>query len=190
MTCIVAIKDQETGDVVLAGDALTSSWSINHSISPKVFLKDGIGFGCCGRVREKNLLEHAVSIPKRVVGEEADRFVICGLVPAIRDAMSSNGSRECDKGRESVDSEWIVVVDGRLFKIGVDYAVTEFEDRFLATGSGGELAIGALFALDAAGVDMDDAKKARTSIEAASRFCGSVGGKITVLTIKAKKEAK
>lgn len=76
-------------------------------------------------------------------------FIITKAMPSLRECLSSNGynfDEEHDKKKDGERFHFIISCCGELFDIDQELTVCRNEDGFYVAGSGGEYALGALYA--------------------------------------------
>lgn len=146
MTTIVAV---ETQDGVLWGwdSQTTSGYGTAQNDRSKVFRHGKYVIGVTGRVRDAQVIQSA-NLPKfdKKFKGDVQNWVIKHLVPAIRHALEKEGRLEVINSQAEYDSEFLVQVRDRVYKISGDFAVTRPVDAIQAVGSGGSYARGALLA--------------------------------------------
>ena len=106
-------------------------------------------------------------------------------MPSIRTAFIDAGYDQKEDGASAThDSEFLVSVNGSLYHLFGDYAWERDERGIYVIGSGGELALGALEALDATSAESPAvaAKILKKAVAIAIKHDVNSGGKVHVYT--------
>ena len=105
--------------------------------------------GAAGDVRAINILAYAFDPPKAadLVGIRLDRFMTSKFVPALRACFEDHGyaARET-KEQATHGSVVLAIVNGSIYEIGEDYAWVRDTTGIYSFGSGGDYALGAMYA--------------------------------------------
>lgn len=141
MTCVVGIVSG--GKVFIGADSLGSNgFTKEIRKESKVFENGDFLIGGTTSFRMLNLLQWKFNPPTAKKGDDLHRFMCTDFVEAVRDLFSKNGfsveSGEWECG------EFLVGIHGKLFKLGVDFQVAEYD--YTACGSGEYHALGSLYA--------------------------------------------
>lgn len=172
MTTIIAVR-KDNGSVDVAWDSLVSPIGTSY---PKVAsVNNQFYFGSAGHLRYLNILQTA-DVP--VVHEkefDSDDFepltyIIESVVPAWLDALERNSKSIPDAKDDWPWGVGMIVIKGRIFSIGADFAVSESETSY-GIGSGADYARGAV----AAG------KTAEKAIQIAAELDLGTGGDLHIL---------
>jgi ATP-dependent protease HslVU (ClpYQ) peptidase subunit len=185
MTAIIMVKDDK-GNMVMAGDRQVSSRGFITKTQPKIMNKEGVFLvGSSGYLKGLNIIEH-MDIPPEIVSQDPDQYIMVQLTGALRYAFRSSGQLEDDHGMENTYQTFVVAYKGRFYEIGGDLSVNKVQKDFTATGSGRELATGALYALD--DVDVPIEEKALRAIRAAAEYDAGVSHPFDLIIWKEGKE--
>ncbi len=141
MTCVVAVAHR--GDVWMGADSAgVSDLDLRIRADMKVWVDRPFVFGFCGSFRAGQLLRHKFTCPEPAydVGE----FMIVEFVDALRETLAAGGHTKVKDNVESIDSEFLVGVGGRIFHVESDFQVGEHPEPFSAIGCGYPYALGAL----------------------------------------------
>lgn len=138
-------KGKRRGVVFASDDQVTTGYQISAS-EDKVFVNGPVVFGFAGSVRDKNLLQHALVVPKfgKKAKENPTKWVVTKLIPAIRKTLEDHGSLENDKGYTSSESHLIVAVEGACGYVSSNFAFTGTSEDMWSVGSGSSFALGAM----------------------------------------------
>jgi ATP-dependent protease HslVU (ClpYQ) peptidase subunit len=107
--------------------------------------------GAAGDVRAINILAYAFTPPdaQSFVDAKLDRFITRDFIPALRACFEKNGYgevRNSESGSAEAGSEVLVAVNGSVYIIGQDYSWARDSTGLYGLGSGGDFAVGALYA--------------------------------------------
>lgn len=178
MTTVVAV--QEKGNVVFASDSQTSWGSRKSHSADKIFKNGALVIGAAGDVRVANVFEAAeLPQPAASLRKRGDiyRWLVNTLVPALQEALENAKALTEMNGEAGNRGAFLIAVNGQVFEVSSDFAVTSERNGLYAIGSGGAVAIGAL----AAGATPQEAVKIATQYDAYSggqvRVVNSGGGK-------------
>ncbi|NKI68983.1 hypothetical protein GN109_06085 [Collimonas pratensis] len=174
MTAIVAIK--HAGIVYIGGDSAGSSNSqIRVRKDCKVHKVGSVIFGFSGSFRVGQLLAHALQFPARPAGLDAAAFMVTLVADAVRECLKVGG---CDIADGS-GVEVLIGYQGHIFNLQGDYQVEELTKPYNAIGSGAEIALGALYATEAANMAPED--RIKLALKAAEHFCTEVSGPFHII---------
>ena len=173
MTVLVGIVDKKTNQAYLASDSMLSvGFHTPPTQAVKIFDFDFMAIAVCGTWRGANIIEAHLQPPPPAPGENVYHYCINRLVPTLMSVMKEHGSMGgMLEEKNLMNNSLLVAIDGRLFQIGMDFCVLEYED-FTCDGSGMEYAYGALHAL---GETVPIEERLKRAIQAAAAFdkmCG------------------
>lgn len=187
MTCIVAVwseKDQCTwlaGDSALIGDDFT----LYPLAEPKVSVRGRVGVGYAGNLRFGQVVTWGFNPPSLDHGDDVSAWMHTQWLPAYRHALHDAGQirepTDPADGTEQTFGELVVVVGERIFTVGDDLSIGEWE-LYGAIGAGAAYAMGALHTLAPRGLRRPAAEKA---LEAAAAHNAGVLPPWTVLRVPA-----
>lgn len=156
MTCIVAVVSD--GTIHMAADsATTDGWGTQDRLATsKVFRSGDMLFGCSGSSRLAQILQYVFRPPRHVKDVEEDQvierettaFLVTEVVPALRGALDHEDALVTRDNTAALlgNSSFLLGYRGHLYTVCSDFQVHENTDNFAATGSGSEVAVGALYA--------------------------------------------
>lgn len=182
MTTIAAI--QGDGWVLMGADtqSTVNDYKRLKMSGEKVYDNNGILIAGCGQGRGLNLLHHAWTAPKPPVSrdpEKLDVWMAKTFIPKMRELFIKSGYDMKDDGDYAQhDSVFLVAVNNVLYYVDDDYSFDRESRRYLASGSGGDFALGALTTLgNGIFKDIASAKKALiAAVNAAKQFDVYTGG--------------
>ena len=147
MTTVVAVE--RGGDVEFAADSQVSWGSRKDPAGAEKLIRNGdVVFGFSGAVRIENLLQFVKFPPlaRKVRGVDVDRWVVGEFVPAIQECFLDAKASLVSSEQQTVESNFLVAVNGRAYNIGSDFSWTRSKSGRYAIGSGSRFAMGALMA--------------------------------------------
>ena len=180
MTCIVGIEDGPR--VWMGGDSAQTDTHCDRvvGVEPKVFIKDGVIFGCTGSIRMKQVLRHHLVIPEQTTAM-SDEAWLCGpLVDSIRDLFRKSGLMRTKDGSEEADGCMLVGYRGCLYVMECGFALIRSNRGWETAGSGAPYASGALATL-ASLEHTVPRNNIMTALEAAAACNASVCAPFTIL---------
>ncbi|MEI6569329.1 MAG: hypothetical protein WCR20_21795 [Verrucomicrobiota bacterium] len=181
MTTLVAI--QGDGWSVIGCDSRASSEDGRYMdlATPKIVDNNGVLIAVSGASRGGNITQFGWKPPKPRVSENLDMFVTKRFIPNMREAFIKAGYDAKDDGDAAGhDSNLIVSIRGVLYPIFEDYSWDREARNVYYAGSGGDVALGALEALDYSKAKTPEAaeKVLRKAVEIACKHDIYSGGKI------------
>lgn len=185
MTCIVAIKDKDTGTVWMGGDGVASDpTSHMPRVTPKVFKNEEALIGYSASYRLGDIVQYHFTTPEDPRDAYDHRYMCSIFVPFLSNVLSEQGY---DWTAEE-EGELLVAIRDRIFVIQHDLHVGEYTYDYYAIGSGQDYAMGSLATMDivspglkvSAKLATED--KVLTALEVASFFSGTVGPPFTILS--------
>ena len=179
MTTIIAVQGQSWA-VVGFDSRVTEENGRSYTLgrgSSKVVKNGQYYLGAAGDVRAINILAYSFNPPKAgdIVGIRLDRFITSKFVPALRSCFEEHGyaSRE-SREQAQHGSVVLVIVNGQIYEIDEDYAWVRDTTGIYSFGSGGDYALGAMYAMtadNAAAPSIDTTKKViRESLQIAAKL--------------------
>ena len=179
MTTIIAVQGQSWA-VVGFDSRVTEENGRSYTLgrgSSKVVKNGQYYLGAAGDVRAINILAYSFNPPKAgdIVGIRLDRFITSKFVPALRSCFEEHGyaSRE-SREQAQHGSVVLVIVNGQIYEIDEDYAWVRDTTGIYSFGSGGDYALGAMYAMIAdrtAAPSIDTTKKViRESLQIAAKL--------------------
>jgi ATP-dependent protease HslVU (ClpYQ) peptidase subunit len=179
MTTIVAVQGPSWA-VVGFDSRVTEDTGRSYTLgrgSAKVVKNGQYLLGAAGDVRAINILAYAFQPPKALdlTGIRLDRFMTSKFVPALRECFEDHGyAVKESKEQATHGSTVLAIVNGQIYEIDEDYAWVRDTTGIYSFGSGGDYAIGAMFAKagdDVASLNMVDVQKLiRESLHIAAKL--------------------
>jgi ATP-dependent protease HslVU (ClpYQ) peptidase subunit len=181
MTTLVAI--QGDGWSVIGCDSRASDEDGRYMelATSKIIDNNGILIAVSGASRGGNITQFGWKPPKPKPAENLDLFITKRFIPSMRQAFVEAGY----DGKEDGDSAWhdsnlLISVKGVIYPIFNDYSWDREARRVYYAGSGGDVALGALEALNYSKLTSPDSaeKVLRRAIEIACKHDIYSGGEI------------
>lgn len=181
MTTLAAI--QGDGWAVIGCDSRASDDSGRYMdlATHKIVNNNGILIAVSGASRGGNIAQFGWKAPKPRVNEDLDKWMTTIFIPALRKAFQDAGYEGKDDGAAAEhDSSLIVAVRGVIYPIFEDYSWDREARNVYYSGSGGDIALGALEAMNFSKITSPQvAKKTLTkAIEIAIKHDIYSGGEI------------
>lgn len=169
MTCIAGLIDK--GKIYMGGDSagVNSSLSLSVRADQKVFVKDDFIMGFTTSFRMGQLLQYNLELSPRPESLDVFEYMVTSFVEAVRKCLKRGGFAEKKDEKEKAGT-FLVGYAGRLFCIESDYQVEETVLPYAATGSGADIALGALFANG----HLKPIERIKQALEAAEQFNAGV----------------
>jgi len=182
MTCIVAIVDTD-GTAYFAGDALVvqvpsefhSGVSQTIRREPKVWARNGIGFGANGEVRMLQLVRYVLEIPEYTSDQNKIRYLVTKFIPAMQDCFLNN-----EYSPDKLHGNILMSLEGELFTIGERFDVCNTADPYDSVGKASEVAIGSL--CTTAQLKLQPRERLLLALKAAQRHTCVVSEPFTFIT--------
>ncbi|NDB82068.1 MAG: hypothetical protein EB127_04905 [Alphaproteobacteria bacterium] len=177
MTCIAVVRDVTTNKIYMAGDrGVSDDNTINVSSSPKVWKKEGYLFGYAGSM-DGDRIKHLFVPPTPEARVNIDKFMYGKFLKALRKFYEEwwvDVSPSSDFGL-------IICVKGKIYEHNAaDMSLTQYDQDYLAMGSGGDLALGSLYSTKSY---KDGRKRANLAVQAAINHSTSCKGPIDIVSI-------
>ena len=147
MTCIIALRDKDTGCVYLAGDKLGSNGNTKAIFKdPKIFQIGHFYFGYTTSFYMGQLLKYTWTQPCKTMHQEDDEYIFREVVPSLRKLFVDNKFGKDQRDHEPDFGQFIMVYKGRIFSVQDNLSLLECDD-FASVGCGEFHAAGAVDAL-------------------------------------------
>ena len=179
MTCIVGLVSGR--DVWLGGDRAATGGNLGRTIikHPKIFVKNGVGFGVCGLPKVIDALQHAVDLPTQEDDGPAKTFLVGQLVPALRDGLKKMDCTEDNNGQANFHGAILIAYRGELHELEGNFQLVESAKGFASVGSGSEPALGSLRSSNG-----NPKKRLIKALEVSAENNAGVAPPFDVLTVK------
>lgn len=178
MSAIVAIA--ENGIVTMGGDrASCCEGQVSHRAQPKVFRREGYLIGAAGSVRAAHLAQFGEGLPSltKVADADLDAHMETVFSRWLLDSHADVGFERREENERRFDGSMLVGARGRLWIVFGDYTTVRV-DGYEALGSGGPIALGALYATEG----QPPLERIMAALEAAERFNAYVRGPFDVVS--------
>jgi ATP-dependent protease HslVU (ClpYQ) peptidase subunit len=148
MTCIIGAKSGH-GTILMAGDSAAVSVSC-HSImgrsDEKVFVKGPFVFGYTSSFRMGQLLRYKLTVPEQKKNQEDYEYMVTTFIDAVRECFTEGGYLKKENNKEQ-GGFFLVGYKGELYYVESDLQIGRPSTPYHATGSGADVALGAVHAL-------------------------------------------
>ena len=184
MTCIVAIA--QNGTVYMGSDHAASDdksgWIMSRK-EPKVFKVGQYGIAFTDSFRMGQILQYNWTPPKYTPTKTNSglyKFMRTKFIDSVKVAFKDNGFGDIGGNDEDTGGIFIVGLEGRIFVVDEDFHVGENVVNYMAEGSGGMFALGALHATKN---QKNPKMRIKLALEAASEFSMSVAPPFTYIQV-------
>jgi ATP-dependent protease HslVU (ClpYQ) peptidase subunit len=184
MTCIVAIA--QNGTVYMGSDHAASDdksgWVMSRK-EPKVFKVGQYGIAFTDSFRMGQILQYNWTPPKYTptkTNSGLDKFMRTKFIDSVKAAFKEHGFGDIGGTDEDTGGIFIVGLEGRIFVVDEDFHVGENVVNYMAEGSGGMFALGALHATKN---QKNPKMRLKLALEAASEFSMSVAPPFTYIQV-------
>jgi ATP-dependent protease HslVU (ClpYQ) peptidase subunit len=184
MTCIVAIS--QNGTVYMGSDHAASDdksgWIMARK-EPKVFKVGQYGVAFTDSFRMGQILQYSWTPPKYTptkTNSGLDKFMRTKFIDSVKAAFKDHGFGDIGGNDEDTGGIFIVGLEGRIFVVDEDFHVGENVVNYMAEGSGGMFALGALHATKN---QKNPRLRIKAALEAASEFSMSVAPPFTYIQV-------
>jgi ATP-dependent protease HslVU (ClpYQ) peptidase subunit len=184
MTCIVAIA--QNGTVYMGSDHAASDdksgWIIARK-EPKCFKVGQYAIAFTDSFRMGQILQYSWTPPKYTptkTNSGLDKFLRTKFVDSVKLTFKEHGFGDIGGTDEDTGGIFIVGLEGRIFTIDEDFHVGENIVNYMAEGSGGSIALGALHATKN---QKNPKVRLKAALEAAAEFNMSVSAPFTYIQV-------
>lgn len=184
MTCIVAIA--QNGTVYMGSDHAASDdksgWIMARKES-KCFKVGQYGIAFTDSFRMGQILQYNWIPPKYTptkTNSGLDKFMRTKFIDSVKVAFKDHGFGDIGGTDEDTGGIFIVALEGRIFVVDEDFHVGENIVNYMAEGSGGMFALGALHATKN---QKNPKMRLKLALEAASEFSMSVTPPFTYIQV-------
>jgi ATP-dependent protease HslVU (ClpYQ) peptidase subunit len=185
MTCIVAIA--QNGIVYMGSDHAASDdktgWILSRK-EPKVFKVGQYGIAFTDSFRMGQILQYSWTPPKYTptkTNSGLDKFMRTKFIDSVKMAFKEGGYGSVgSSSEEDAGGIFIVGLEGRIFTVDEDFHVGENVVNYMAEGSGGQVALGALHATRN---QKNPRLRLKAALEAATEFNMSVAAPYTYIQV-------
>jgi ATP-dependent protease HslVU (ClpYQ) peptidase subunit len=190
MTTLAAVQGK--GWAVIGCDSRSSDESGRpmDMATHKIIENNGVLIAGSGAGRGSNLLQFGWKAPKPTAAEDLDKFMTQKFIPAMRKLFVDSGyDMKEDGDAASHDSSFLIVVRGVIYPVFEDYSWDRDTRGVYYSGSGGDIALGALEALcvDDPELTADYAETlVKHAIEIASKWDIYTAGPVIIKTQRAR----
>jgi hypothetical protein len=185
MTCIVAIA--QNGVVYMGSDHAASDdksgWILSRK-EPKCFKVGQYAIAFTDSFRMGQILQYSWTPPKYTptkTNSGLDKFMRTKFIESVKTAFKEGGYGSIGSSSdEDTGGIFIVGLEGRIFTIDEDFHVGENIVNYMAEGSGGQIALGALHATKN---QKNPKLRLKAALEAATEFNMAVAAPYTYIQV-------
>jgi ATP-dependent protease HslVU (ClpYQ) peptidase subunit len=181
MTTLIAIQGKGWSVIGCDSRASDENGRLTEMATHKIVENKGVLIAGAGASRGSNILQFGWTPPKPRSSQDLDIFMTKTFIPAMRKAFIESGYDMKEDGDAAAhDSHFIISVRGVIYPIYGDYSWDREERGIYYAGSGADIALGALEAMNYKRVKTPEAaeKVLRKAIEIAIRHDVYSGGEI------------
>jgi ATP-dependent protease HslVU (ClpYQ) peptidase subunit len=148
MTTIIGVEYANRcvvlGDSRIVGDSKIYS----HPDMVKVITNGNYLVGVAGDVRALQVVLHTWKPPAFLAKDRTNifQFMVNKVAPSLKQLVTDAGLLDSKSPDKDFEINVIVGLNGNLFEIDSDFAVSRNSDGYYAIGTGGDYALGALYA--------------------------------------------
>ena len=148
MTTIIGVEYANRcvvlGDSRIVGDSKIYS----HPDMVKVVTNGNYLVGVAGDVRALQVVLHTWKPPAFLAKDKTNifQFMVNKVAPSLKQLLTDAGLLDSKSPDKDFEINIIVGLNGSLFEIDSDFAVSRNSDGYYAIGTGGDFALGALYA--------------------------------------------
>lgn len=176
MTCIIGLETKD--GVILGADSRCTAgheFGALRSDSGKLVRISNHLVACSGVARLTDVVRHHLRLPRYEDGS-VHKHAVTVIVPALRKTLADH-LPERDK---DMHMRLVVGVGGQVLEIDALFHVEHVDRGYAAAGSGGEVALGAIYASK----HLPPRKRVRLALEAASAHLTGVGPPFVIKEMK------
>ena len=174
MTTLAAIQGKTW--CMIGADSQISSGNRRIAGGTKVIEQHGLVIATCGEVRGMNLIRYNVSPPSP--SSDGEQYIVTELIPTMRKEFIDHGylisemhPLTSDTTSVGGDIESLIAFQGLIYNVDSDFSVVTDSRGIYGSGSGGDIALGALDQLWKPGGTKAQARIAiRKAIETAAKY--------------------
>lgn len=148
MTTIIGVEF--TNRCVILGDSriVGDSKIYSHPDMVKVVTNGNYLVGVAGDVRALQVVLHTWKPPAFLAKDKTNvfQFMVNKVAPSLKQLLTDAGLLDSKSPDKEFEINIIVGLNGNLFEIDSDFAVSRNSDGYYAIGTGGDYALGALYA--------------------------------------------
>jgi ATP-dependent protease HslVU (ClpYQ) peptidase subunit len=176
LTCIVGLEAE--GRVVVGADSLVAHGNLHFRRSGgKLFKNGGLIMGASGSARLGQLLHYSLKVPP-IPERGLERWLATTFMEAVRECLGEGGFRKVDSEQEGLNtSSFVLGIRDRLYRVDSDFQLNR-TGGYLAMGSGQQVAMGALHALQ--GSPGSPRARVRRALVAAAAHVTTVRGPFSI----------
>lgn len=184
MTVIIGL---ESNNKVYIGcdSALIENWTQEITALPKIFKLGSFLIGVAGYPRAQQIIQYHLKLPKQLDSQTDLQYLCTDFVDTIIQLMSEHDFGKTENNQKTLDSSIIFGYHGKLYEIDTNYQIIKVKSNFSAIGSGKDLALGAMNALDSVMLieSMKPETKIKIALETTAKYNIGVAKPFKVMSI-------
>jgi len=146
MTCIIGLE--EDGKIYIGGDSASGYPNIVRSTTTqKVFAIEPFIFGYTSSFRMGQILHYNIDFPIPPESIYNEEYMVGIFIEIVRKQFKEYGFSKIETNEES-GGTFLVGVAGQIWQVESDFQVSRPKDGIFAIGSGSDVALGAMKALE------------------------------------------
>jgi ATP-dependent protease HslVU (ClpYQ) peptidase subunit len=148
MTTIIGVEYANRcvvlGDSRVVGDSKIYS----HPDMVKVVTNGNFIIGAAGDVRALQVILHTWKPPVAVAKDKDSlfQFMISKVVPSLKQLLTDHNLLDTKSSDKEFELYVLIAFNGNIFEIDSDFAVSRSDSGYYGIGTGGDYALGALYA--------------------------------------------
>lgn len=182
MTCVIGFKSEKDNKIYIGADTLGSTaYTTTNRKDGKIFGLGEFTIGFAGSYRMGQVLQYKLDVPAQRDSQSDHEYMVTTFIDAVRKLFDKNGILGVDKENKEFGGLFLVAYKNELYTVDYDFQVGHSKETFTAIGSGGEVALGALYALESFN-DTEPTEEISIAVMAAIELTPFVGGDIEIIS--------
>jgi len=182
VTCVIGFKAKDENKIYIGADTIGSTnYTKENRKDGKVFASGDFTIGFAGSYRMGQVLQYKLDVPAQKDSQTDHGYMATTFIDAVRRLFDKNGIMGVDHDNKEFGGLFLVAYKNELYRIDYDFQVGIGSEDFTAIGSGGEVALGAMYALNSFD-EVGPTEKVTMSILAAMDLTPFVGGDIEIVS--------
>lgn len=167
--------------IIMGGDSAgVSDFDMLSVAEPKVFANGPFLIGFTSSFRMGDILRYAdLPIFREDEHGSPHRFMVKNFIPVVRTLFKDAGYMQVENQHEQ-GGTFLVGFHASLFGVWSGFEVLSSRDGMLAVGCGGRVALGAMIAMEASGMDRDETL-VEVALKASLRATSAVRGPFVII---------
>jgi len=145
MTCVISYKDED-GNIYMGGDSVFIAddqlFTLGH---PKIFVKEKMIFGFSGLLRINQAIQYTFDFPMHTSGMEDIKYLYL-FISSLLIHLQESGFAQMDSAFD--EGSFLIGYNKNIYLITEDFQILQTNKNYVATGIGGDFAIGSFYILE------------------------------------------